>query len=218
MCRYSRSLRSIIGPLNALRGNTHDTISHRRFRLHPVLTLGACVSGYGQGNQDKNKDKPQNQGKQASTGDQPKKSPADNGRHAGQQKQMERSQEQEQEQQRAQVRAWQERRANHWQYERRSWEQRGGYNGYRLPEDYFQDHYGDGHAFRIYSLPFLYEDGNPRFQYAGYWFTMLDPFPEHWGGRWYENDDVYVAYKGDGYYLFNRSNPGPHGIAVSVSF
>lgn len=183
-----------------------------------LLTLGACVSGYGQGNQDKNKDKPQNQGKQASTGDQPKKSPADNGRHAGQQKQMERSQEQEQEQQRAQVRAWQERRANHWQYERRSWEQRGGYNGYRLPEDYFQDHYGDGHAFRIYSLPFLYEDGNPRFQYAGYWFTMLDPFPEHWGGRWYENDDVYVAYKGDGYYLFNRSNPGPHGIAVSVSF
>jgi hypothetical protein len=183
-----------------------------------LLTLGACVSGYGQGNQDKNKDKPQNQGKQASTGDQPKKSPADNGRRAGQQKQMERSQEQEQEQKRAQVRAWQERRANHWQYERRSWEQRGGYNGYRLPEDYFQDHYGDGHAFRIYSLPFLYEDGNPRFQYAGYWFTMLDPFPEHWGGRWYENDDVYVAYKEDGYYLFNRNYPGAHGIAVSVSF
>ena len=24
--------------------------------------------------------------------------------------------------------------------------------------------------------------------------------------------------KGDGYYLFNRNNPGPHGIAVSVSF
>jgi hypothetical protein len=183
-----------------------------------LLTLGACVSGYGQGNQDKNKDKPQDQGKHANTGDQPKKSAGDNGRHAGQQKQMERSQEQEQEQKRAQVRAWQERRANHWQYERRSWEQRGGYNGYRLPEDYFQDHYGDGHAFRIYSLPFLYEDGNPRFQYCGYWFTMLDPFPEHWGGRWYENDDVYVAYKGDGYYLFNRNDPGPHGIAVSVSF
>jgi hypothetical protein len=183
-----------------------------------LFTLAACAPGYGQGNQDKNKDKPQNQGKQASTGNQPKKNAGDNGRHTGQQKQMERSQEQEQEQKRAQVRAWQERRANHWQYERRSWEQRGGYNGYRLPDDYFHDHYGDEHAFRIYSLPFLYEGGNPRFQYGGYWFTMLDPFPEHWSGKWYENDDVYVAYKGDGYYLFNRNYPGPHGIAVSVSF
>jgi hypothetical protein len=195
------------------------------------LTLAACVFAYGQGGQDKNKDKPQNKDKHASPGNQPQpqanqhgqqssrqQKPGNNGQHSGQQKQMERSQEQERDQQRTQVRAWQERRANHWQYERRSWEQRGGYNGYRLPEDYFQDHYGDGHAFRIYSLPFVYEGGNPRFQYGGYWFTMLDPFPENWSGRWYENDDVYVAFKDDGYYLFNRNNPGPHGIAVSVSF
>ena len=41
--------------------------------------------------------------------------------------------------------------------------------------------------------------------------------PENWGGRWYETDDVYLAYQGDGYYLFNRRYPGPLGIAVSVS-
>jgi hypothetical protein len=183
-----------------------------RFRIVPsvsilFLTLGACAFGYAQDNQDKKKDKQQNQDKHTSAGNP----------HAGQQKQMERTQEQEHNQQRTQERAWQERRANHWEYERRSWQQRGGYNGYRVPDDYFRDHYGDGHAFRIYSLPFLYEGGNARFQYGGYWFTMLDPCPENWGGRWYETDDVYVAYQGDGYYVFNRSYPGPHGIAVSVS-
>ena len=194
-----------------------------------TLALGACAFGYSQDNQDKNKDKdkqdkhaapsqPQRQGDQH--GQQQSahpQNPGNNGGHPGQQKQMERSQDQEHDQQRMQERAWQERRANHWEYEHRNWQQRGGYNGYRVPDDYFRDHYGDGHAFRIYSLPFLYEGGNPRFQYGGYWFTMMDPFPESWGGRWYETDDVYLTYQGDGYYLFNRSHPGPIGIAVSVS-
>ena len=192
-----------------------------------------------QDNRDKSKDKQQNLDKHdqdkhakaaspANSANQPQgqkagqviarpQTPGDNGRHIGQQKQMERSPEQEHDQQRKQQSAWQERRANHWEYERRSWQQRGGYNGFRVPDDYYRDHYGDGHAFRIYSLPFLYEGGNARFQYGGYWFTMLDPCPENWGGRWYETDDVYVAYKGDGYYLFNRRYPGPIGIAVSVS-
>ena len=171
-----------------------------------VFTLGACAFAYSQDDQDKRKDKDprQNQDKHAVAGNQP-------------QKQMERSPDQEHVQQKTQERAWQERRANHWEYERRSWLQRGGYNGYRLPDEYFRDHYGDSHAFRIYGLPFAYEAGNPRFQYGGYWFTMLDPLPEDWGGRWYETDDVYVAYQGDGYYLFNRSHPGPLGIALSVS-
>ena len=204
-----------------------------RFRIDAsasilFLTLGASAFGNAQDNQDKNKDKQQNQDKHASPANQPQgkkggqlsprqQNPGDNDRHAGQQKQMERSPEQEHDQQRTQERAWQERRANHWEYERRSWQQRGGYNGYRVPDDYFRDHYGNGHAFRIYSLPFLYEGGNARFQYGGYWFTMLDPCPESWGGRWYETDDVYVAFQGDGYYLFNSSYPGPLGIAVSVS-
>jgi hypothetical protein len=194
------------------------------------LTLGACGFLNAQDDQEKNKAKRQNQDKHAGPANQPKgqtaqhgpqsprqPTPRDNGGHAGQQKQIDRSPEQAHDQQRKQENAWQERRANHWEYEHRSWQQRGGYSGYRVPDDYFRDHYGDGHAFRIYSLPFAYEAGNPRFQYDGYWFTLLDPYPESWGGRWYETDDVYVAYKGDGYYLFNRSYPGPIGIALSVS-
>jgi len=189
------------------------------------LALGACAFGNAQDNKDKNKDKQQNPGKHAGSSNQPPKqankqgqqNAGDNGRHLGQLKQLDRSPEQTHDQQRTQNRAWQERRANHWEYEHRTWQQRGGYKGYRVPDDYFRAHYGNGHAFRIYGLPFMYEAGNPRFQYDGYWFTLLDPFPESWGGRWYETDDVYVEYKGDGYYLFNRRYPGPHGIALSAS-
>jgi hypothetical protein len=35
-------------------------------------------------------------------------------------------------------RAWQERRARSWESEHRTWQQRGGYNGYRIPDDRFR--------------------------------------------------------------------------------
>ena len=195
-----------------------------------ILSFGAYSLGYAQDSLDKSKDKgkqdkhasparqpPQQADQRGQQGQRPQK-PGDSRRSLGQPKQLELSPEQMHDQQRKQESAWQERRANHWQYEHRNWQQRGGYKGDRIPDDYFRDHFGDTHAFRIYNLPFIYEAGNPRFQYAGYWFTLLDPYPEDWGGRWYETDDVYVAYQGDGYYLFNRKNPSPVGIALSVSF
>ncbi|HEY6488259.1 MAG: hypothetical protein WCC26_02390 [Terracidiphilus sp.] len=146
-----------------------------------------------------------------------KQSPGENGRHFGQSKQMQRSAQQESEQQIAQEHAWPERRANHYQYEHHTWQQRGGYHGFRVPDDYFRDHYGSAHFFRIYGLPFVYEGGNPRFQYEGYWFTLMDPYPENWEISWYRNDDVYVDYQDDGYYLFNRRYPGHLGIALNIS-
>jgi len=200
-----------------------------------LLAFGTSTLVYTQAN-EKHNDKAQSQGKQSPSGDKHQLAPpahqdaksalqnsrrkdsaGDKNKLPGQPKQMERTHEQEQQQQRVQQRAWQERRANHWEYEHRTWKQRGGYNGYRIPDDYFRDHYGNSHSFRVYSLPFIYEAGNPRFQYDGYWFTLLDPFPENWGGKWYESDDVYVDYNGDGYYLFNRGYPGRPGIAISVS-
>jgi hypothetical protein len=58
--------------------------------------------------------------------------------------------------------------------------------------------------------------GFPRFQYEGYWFSLVDPWPGDWGNDWYDTDDVYVSYQDNGYYLFNRRHPGI-GIAISVS-
>jgi hypothetical protein len=110
--------------------------------------------------------------------------------------------------------AWQGDRARSWQSEHRTWQQRGGYNGYRVPDDRFRSYYGQNHGFRIYSLQVMYVGGQRRFQYGGYWFSLLDPWPEYWSSDWYNSDDVYVDYYGDGYYLFNRRYPGDR-IAIS---
>jgi hypothetical protein len=110
--------------------------------------------------------------------------------------------------------AWRGDRARSWQSEHRTWQQRGGYNGYRVPDDRFRSYYGQNHGFRIYSLQVMYVGGQRRFQYGGYWFSLLDPWPEYWSSDWYNSDDVYVDYYGDGYYLFNRRYPGDR-IAIS---
>jgi len=65
-------------------------------------------------------------------------------------------------------------------------------------------------------LPFLVVGGYPRFQYEGYWISLVDPWPEYWGNDWYDNDDVYVTYVDNGYYMYNRRYPDV-GIAVSIS-
>jgi hypothetical protein len=58
--------------------------------------------------------------------------------------------------------------------------------------------------------------GYPRFRYGGFWFSIVDPWPEYWSPDWYDNDDVYIEYAGDGYYMYDRRYPGV-GIAISVS-
>jgi hypothetical protein len=108
-------------------------------------------------------------------------------------------------------------RASSWNTDHRTWGQRGGYNGYRIPEDRFRLYFGRDHYFRIYGLPMLFVGGYPRFQYDGYWVTFVDPWPETWPETWYETDDVYLDYPDDGYYVYNRTRPGP-GIAVTVAF
>jgi hypothetical protein len=112
--------------------------------------------------------------------------------------------------------AWQQHRAGNWQSDHRTWQQRGGYNGYRIPDDRFRGYFGPDHGFRIQGLPFMVVGGYPRFQYDGYWLSVVDPWPANWDDDWYDNDQVYVAYADNGYYLYNRSYPGV-GIAVSIS-
>jgi len=57
--------------------------------------------------------------------------------------------------------------------------------------------------------------GYPRFEYGGLWFSVIDPVPEYWSDDWFDNDDVYIAYTDDGYYLCNRDYPGDR-IAITV--
>jgi hypothetical protein len=108
-------------------------------------------------------------------------------------------------------------RAHSWDNDHRTWGQRGGYNGYRVPEERFRAYFGRDHYFRIYGLPLVFVGGYPRFQYDGYWVTFVDPWPDTWPADWYETDDVYLDYSDDGYYLYDRTRPGP-GIAVTIAF
>ncbi|MHB8484315.1 MAG: hypothetical protein ACYDCM_01095 [Candidatus Acidiferrales bacterium] len=132
--------------------------------------------------------------------------------------QLQRTPQRQRDWQQQQQRTWQQHRARNWESEHRTWQQRGGYRGYRIPDSYYRSHYGQGHWFRVYNLPFMVVGGYPRFQYGGYWFDFVDPYPDYWGNDWYQTDDVYVAYYGDGYYLFNRRYPGRPGVAISISF
>ena len=108
-------------------------------------------------------------------------------------------------------------RAGSWNSDHRTWGQRGGYNGYRIPQDRFRLYFGSNHYFRMYGLPMVFVGGFPRFQYDGYWVTFVDPWPETWPATWYQTDDVYIDYADDGYYMYDRNRPGP-GIAVTIAF
>lgn len=110
---------------------------------------------------------------------------------------------------------WNEMRVHNWEREHRTWAQRGGYGGYFIPRDRYVAHFGPQHWFRIHARPVFYM-GYPRFAYGGFSFLMLDPWPDYWPENWYASDDVYVDYD-DGYYLYNRRDPGVR-IAVSVVF
>jgi hypothetical protein len=104
-------------------------------------------------------------------------------------------------------------RASNWSAEHRSWAQRGGYGGYFIPQASFGLYFGDGHPFRIGVQPFIV-DGYPRFQYGGYTFVMVDPWPADWAPDWYQTDQLYVAYD-NGYYLFDEQHPG-EAVAIAV--
>ena len=109
---------------------------------------------------------------------------------------------------------WMQRRAKTWNSDHRTWVQRGGYQGYRIPDDQFTLKFGTDHAFRINSLPYRMVNNEPNFQYNGYWMTVVDPWPETWKDDWYDSDDVYVRYD-NGYYLYNRNYPD---VALSLRF
>ena len=46
-------------------------------------------------------------------------------------------------------------RASSWNNDHHTWSQRGGYNGYRVPEDRFRLYFGSNHFFRISGLPMV---------------------------------------------------------------
>jgi len=79
----------------------------------------------------------------------------------------------------------------------------------RIPDDRFRSNFGRGHNFRI-GNPVLV-GGYSRFQYGGFWFGFVEPWP----ADWYYTDDVYIDYVDDGYYMYNPYYPGTR-FSISV--
>lgn len=72
----------------------------------------------------------------------------------------------------------------------------------RIPDDKFRASFGRQHTFAIKS-PVVVE-GQPRFQYSGYWFEIVDAWPAGWA----YTDDCYIEYVDGDYFLFDMLHPG----------
>jgi hypothetical protein len=79
----------------------------------------------------------------------------------------------------------------------------------RIPDDRFRANFGHEHVFVI-SQPVMV-GGYSRFQYGGFWFGFVQPWPV----GWYYTDDVYVDYIDGGYYLYNPYYPDAR-VCISV--
>jgi hypothetical protein len=79
----------------------------------------------------------------------------------------------------------------------------------RIPDDRFRASFGQEHVFVINDPVIV--GGFSRFQYSGFWFGFVDPWPV----GWYYTDNVYVDYIDGGYFLCNPEFPGAN-VSISV--
>jgi hypothetical protein len=84
--------------------------------------------------------------------------------------------------------------------------QRGG--GGRIPADRYKANFGQEHRFHVSQAD--YSSGR-RFQYGGYSFGFIDPWPSNW----LYTQDVYVVEISGMYYLCNPMYPG---VNLALSF
>lgn len=87
-------------------------------------------------------------------------------------------------------------------------EGRGG-KGARIPDDKFRAHFGRQHTL-VVNRPVMVEN-QPRFQYGGYWFEIVDPWPVGWA----YTDSCYIDYIDGEYFLFDLLHPGV-GVVIFV--
>jgi len=75
-----------------------------------------------------------------------------------------------------------------------------GNRGGQIPADKFKANFGQQHTFRVSQSDY----SNHRFQYGGYYFGFVDPWPSNW----LYTQNVYVIEINGVYYLCNASFPG----------
>ena len=83
-----------------------------------------------------------------------------------------------------------------------------GNGGGRIPDDRFKASFGREHRFRVSQADYSRDH---RFQYGGYWFGFVDPWPSNW----LYTQDVFVVEINGVYYLCNPMYPG---VNIALSF
>ena len=86
-------------------------------------------------------------------------------------------------------------------------EQQAQHGGGRIPDDRFKANFGREHSFRVSEADYR----GRRFQYGGYSFGFVDPWPSNW----LYTQDVFVIEINGVYYLCNASYPG---VNLALSF
>jgi len=94
------------------------------------------------------------------------------------------------------------------QPQRSSREQPSGSHG-RIPDDRFRASFGREHTFHVNRADFA--AGSRRFQYGGYWFAMVEPWPV----AWLYTDNVYVDFMNGGYFLCDPVHPGVY-LSINI--
>ncbi len=79
----------------------------------------------------------------------------------------------------------------------------------RIPDDHFRSSFGRDHEFRMGNPVMV--SGYSRFQYGGYWFGYVQPWP----AGWYYSDQFYIDYVDGGYYMYDPYYPGAR-FAITV--
>ena len=82
--------------------------------------------------------------------------------------------------------------------------------GKRIPDDRFRSSFGREHHFHV-DRTRIVNVSQPVVVYSGYSFQLVDAWPAEWS----YDDDCYIDYVDDGYYLFDVRHPGIR-IAVFV--
>ncbi len=83
---------------------------------------------------------------------------------------------------------------------------RGSGDHGRISDDHYRASFGNGHNFHVNRGDYDHR----RFDYGGYSFGFIDPWPLGWG----YTDNVYVVYDDGAYYMYDVVHPG---VRISVS-
>ena len=177
------------------------------------LLLGIAASGYAeqekQGEKQREPEKQAEPAKQAKPEQQakPAKQAKPEQQHAQQQKQAKPEQQQQQHAQQQKQQDKNKQQQQHAQQQKQQVQQAGARGGGRIPEDRYRANFGREHTFRVSQADYR----GRRFQYGGYWFGFVDPWPSNW----LYTQNVYVVDINGVYYLCNPMYPG---VNIALSF